>query len=227
MTKLKDLFINDWRNVLEHTFDEDYFNELETKLLVEYQNYKVYPPYNELFNAFNDSSFESTRVVIIGQDPYHQPNQAHGLSFSVSDGIAFPPSLKNIFKEIDLSFEQISFRSSGNLTQWARQGVLLFNASLSVREGEPNSHHKLGWQIFTLEAIQQLNFKKKHVVFMLWGNFAHQFEKYIDSSKHFILKAAHPSPLSANKGGWFGNNCFKICNEILISTNQNPIDWNV
>jgi len=225
-TKLKDLLVNDWKNVLNNALSDEYFIDLEKQLYNLYEHKTVYPPYNQLFNAFNLSSFSNTKVVIIGQDPYHQAGQAHGLAFSVKDGIAFPPSLKNIFKEIDLSFSQVSFRSTGNLTKWAKQGVLLLNATLTVEDSAPNVHAKLGWNELTIKAIQSLNESKMHLVFMLWGNFAIQFEKYIDTQKHLILKASHPSPLSANKGGWFGNNCFKLCNEYLTATNQIPIDWN-
>lgn len=226
-TKLRDLLINDWKNVFQQNLSDHFFDDLEEKLSLEYAQYTVYPSYESLFSAFNFCSFDETKVVIIGQDPYHQPNQAHGMAFSVQNGVAFPPSLKNIFKEIDASFNQVTFRSSGNLTNWAKQGVLLLNACLSVREGLPNSHAKLGWDELTLQAIHQLNIEKEHVVFMLWGNFAFQFENQINHSKHLILKAAHPSPLSANRGGWFGNACFRTCNEYLMIHHQTPIDWNV
>lgn len=225
-TKLKDLLVNDWKNVLKNTLSENYFIDLEDKLNDLYKHKKVYPVYDQLFTAFNLCSFDHTKVIIIGQDPYHQAGQAHGLAFSVQDGMAFPPSLKNIFKEIDLSFDQVSFRSTGNLSKWAMQGVLLLNTTLTVEDSSPNIHAKLGWSELTTTVIQTLNDSKTHLVFMLWGNFAFQFEKYINAQKHLILKASHPSPLSANKGGWFGNNCFKLCNEYLLKTNQVPIDWN-
>lgn len=225
-TKLKDLLVNDWKNVLNNTLSDQYFTDLEKQLVYLYEHKKVYPSYDQLFTAFNLSSFAQTKVVIIGQDPYHQTGQAHGLAFSVQDGMAFPPSLKNIFKEIDLSFDQVTFRSTGNLSKWASQGVLLLNATLTVEDSSPNIHAKIGWSELTTKVIQSLNESKKHIVFMLWGNFAFQYEKHIDSQKHLVLKATHPSPLSANKGGWFGNNCFKRCNEYLVGTNQSPIDWN-
>lgn len=225
-TKLRDLLTNDWKNVLNNALSDVFFDTLEEKLEFEYSNYSVYPPYNLLFNAFNLSSFEHTKVVIIGQDPYHQFGQAHGLAFSVQAGVAFPPSLKNIFKEIDISFDRVTFRSTGDLTKWAKQGVLLLNTTLSVQDSMPNSHSKFGWKEFTLQVIESLNNSKQNLVFMLWGNFAFQFEKLIDANRHLILKAAHPSPLSANKGGWFGNHCFVKCNEYLVSTQQKPIDWN-
>lgn len=225
-TKLKDLFINDWKNIFNLELPDDYFSEIENKLANLYDIEKVYPPYSLLLNAFNLSSFSNTKVVILGQDPYHQFGQAHGLAFSVLNGVALPPSLKNIFKEIDLSYGQVSFRSSGNLSKWAEQGVLLLNVTLSVFDSQPNSHSKIGWNQLTLKAIEVLNREKEKVVFMLWGNFAIQYEKFIDPQKHLILKASHPSPLSANKGGWFGNNCFRLCNEYLLQTNQEPIDWN-
>ncbi len=225
MTKLKDLLTKDWKIVLENTIEKEYFNSLDSKLNLEIENFTIYPSKENIFNAFHLCPFQMVKVVILGQDPYHQAKQAHGLSFSVSDGIAIPPSLKNIFKEIDLSFDTVTFRSSGNLSNWAKQGVLLLNTTLTVRESHPNSHAKLGWSEFTLEVIKQLNSQKEHLVFMLWGNFAQQYEKYIDASKHVVLKAAHPSPLAANKGGWFGNGCFKICNDWLLSHNNQPINW--
>lgn len=224
-TKLTDLFKNDWKNILIERLGEDYFLEMDQKLSLEQQNSAVFPSRNNLFEAFNKCSISSSRVVIIGQDPYHQPNQAHGLAFSVLDGIAFPPSLKNIFKELDSNQEKVIFRSSGNLGFWADQGVFLLNTVLSVSEGKPNSHKHLGWQRLTTEAIKIINDYRSNVVFLLWGNHAFQYEKYINTQKHLVLKAAHPSPLSANKGGWFGNNCFNVCNEYLVKSGQAPINW--
>lgn len=219
------MFKNDWKNLFLERLGASYFTEIGRKLENEYAEHSVYPPTEDLFRAFNLSSFANTKVVILGQDPYHQVNQAHGLAFSVPAGIAFPPSLKNIFKELDHHQTLLYFRNSGDLTVWARQGVLLLNTVLSVRDSQPNSHKNLGWQTLTLDTIRLLNQGKSNIVFMLWGNFAFQFEKEIDATKHLILKAAHPSPLSANKGGWFGNNCFNLCNEYLKTHAIEPINW--
>ena len=221
--KLQDLLQNDWKSVLKSTFQSENFDKLSANVLDAYQNETVYPTVSHLFEAFNLSSYQNTRVVILGQDPYHGPGQAHGLSFSVPQGVSLPPSLKNIYKEL---FQDVGLmRSSGDLSDWARQGVLLLNTVLSVRDSQPNSHKNLGWQTLTLDAIRLLNQGKSNIVFMLWGNFAFQFEKEIDATKHLILKAAHPSPLSANKGGWFGNNCFNFCNEYLKTHAIEPINW--
>jgi len=221
------LFTNDWKNVLLPLSLNAYWDSLNTNLIDEIDKYIIYPPTEKIFNAFNLCSFHETKVVIIGQDPYHQKGQAEGLSFSVAQGVAFPPSLKNIFKEIDLEYNQINFRSSGSLVNWAKQGVLLLNACLTVRESEPNSHVNLGWQELTKNAVQVLSDRKENLVFLLWGNFAHKFENLIDAQKHLIIKTAHPSPLGANKGGWFGSNCFKNANEYLEKNQINPIDWNI
>lgn len=213
-----------WKKVLSDEFEKPYFQKIITLLKAEKALGKIiYPPGPLFFNAFEKTPFENLKVVIIGQDPYHNPGQAHGLSFSVLKGTAIPPSLQNIFKELknDLGIE---IPSHGNLEKWATQGVLLLNASLSVRKNEPGSHSTIGWLAFTNQVIKIISTKKKEVVFLLWGNFALEKQSLIDETKHFILKAAHPSPLSAYKG-FFGCKHFSKTNELLMSHNKSPIDW--
>lgn len=213
-----------WKTRLNTEFDKPYFNDLVNFVKLEYSQNTVYPSGNLIFHAFEKSSFESTKVVILGQDPYHGPGQAHGLSFSVNDGIAHPPSLQNIFKEIknDLG---ILPPQSGNLERWASQGVLLLNATLTVRANEAGSHQKQGWEQFTDAVIRLISDQKENVVFMLWGAYAQKKGAYIDSQKHFILKSKHPSPLSANQGGWFGMNHFSQCNNFLMAKGLGEIGW--
>jgi uracil-DNA glycosylase len=177
-----------------------------------------------IFNAFNLCPFDQVKVVIIGQDPYHEPGQAHGLSFSVQDGIAFPPSLQNIFKEIsdDLG---IPIPTNGNLTRWAEQGVLLLNATLTVRAHQANSHASLGWQQFTDAAIRALAAHRQHLVYMLWGGYARSKAYMIDKQHNLVLESVHPSPLSANRGGWFGQHQFSRCNQYLQENGLSPINW--
>jgi len=215
-----------WKNALHDEFTKDYFIELKKKLIVEKQNHIVYPPSDSIFAAFNLTPFNHTKVVIIGQDPYHGPNQANGLCFSVSDEVNHPPSLINIFKEISDDIG-ISYPKSGNLEPWAKQGVLLLNATLTVRKSEANSHSNIGWQNFTDEVIKQLSSKRNDIIFLLWGGFAKKKIKLIDQKKHHILTAGHPSPLSANRGYWFGNKNFSKTNQLLRSLNKEPIDWKI
>lgn len=177
-----------------------------------------------MFNAFNLCPFNEVKVVIIGQDPYHEPGQAHGLSFSVNDGVPFPPSLQNIFKEIQLDLGT-PIPASGNLTRWAKQGVLLLNATLTVREHVAGSHQRKGWETFTDAAIKALNAERDHLVFILWGGYARGKVSLIDQSRHLVLQSVHPSPLSANRGGWFGNHHFSRCNEYLRQQGLAPIAW--
>ena len=190
----------------------------------EYAANTCYPPGSLIFNAFNLCPFDKVKVVIIGQDPYHEPGQAHGLSFSVQDGIAYPPSLQNIFKEIsdDLG---VPMPKSGNLTRWAQQGVLLLNASLTVRAHQANSHSRLGWQTFTDAAIRALAAERQHLVYMLWGGYARSKAYMIPRDNNLVLESVHPSPLSANRGGWFGQHQFSRCNEYLKQNGQDPIAW--
>ena len=177
-----------------------------------------------MFNAFNLCPFDKVKVVIIGQDPYHEPGQAHGLSFSVMDGIAFPPSLQNILKEVRDDV-RVDIPMSGNLTRWAEQGVLLLNATLTVRAHQANSHASLGWQTFTDAAIRALASEREHIVYMLWGGFARGKAPMIDKTRNLVLESVHPSPLSANRGGWFGQHQFSRCNEYLIANGLEPIEW--
>ena len=212
-----------WYRVLREQFEAPYFSELKSFLVTEKQHYAVYPPGNLIFNAFNLTPFEKVKVVILGQDPYHGPGQAHGLSFSVPDGVQFPPSLLNIFKELrdDLG---IPMAQSGNLEKWAREGVLLLNASLTVRAGQAASHARHGWETFTDAAIRSLSREREHLVFILWGNYAIAKETLIDTTRHLVLKSVHPSPLSASRG-FFGCHHFSKTNQYLTENNIEPIDW--
>jgi len=212
-----------WKSVLKDEFDKPYFYELKSFLLEEKSKYRVFPPGSLMFNAFNKTPFDKVKVVFIGQDPYHGFGQAHGLCFSVPDGIPQPPSLVNIFKEIE---NDIGIRPPrhGNLEKWAAQGILLLNATLSVRENQPGSHQRKGWENFTDAAIHQLSSKKEGLIFVLWGNFAIAKKELIDPARHYILTAAHPSPFSAHKG-FFGCRHFSKINGILRSEGKEEIDW--
>ncbi len=213
-----------WKNILQQEFDKTYFKELTEFVKSEYQQHICYPKGSTIFAAFDYCSFDDLKVVIIGQDPYHGPNQANGLCFSVKDGIAHPPSLINIFKEISTDLN-IPYPQNGNLEKWAKQGVLLLNATLTVRAHEAGSHQKKGWETFTDEVIKQISKEKKDVVFLLWGGFAKKKSKLIDKKKHHILESGHPSPLSANRGYWFGNKHFSKTNAFLKSIHKKEIDW--
>ena len=216
---------SEWKKSLENEFKEAYFHNLVEILQLEKSSKQVvYPPGSLIFNAFNLTDLDQVKVVIIGQDPYHGPNQAHGLSFSVQKGIAAPPSLMNIYKEIQNDLGITNLKTKGDLTYWAQQGVLLLNATLTVRANQPNSHAGIGWQRFTDKVIQVLNDQCEHLVFMLWGNFAKEKGMHIDSKKHLVLKAAHPSPFSADKG-FFGCKHFSKTNEYLVKYGKAPIDW--
>lgn len=221
MTILK----NDWAPLLEREFKESYYLRLRQILKEEYQNKVIYPDRHDIFNALHFTSFEDTKVVIIGQDPYHGPGQAHGLSFSVKPGVSIPPSLKNIYKELhdDIGCE---IPNHGSLTEWTKQGVLLLNAVLTVQAGKPNSHKGLGWEKFTDRIIEILNERKTPVVFILWGRFAQQKQQLITSPRHFIIKSPHPSPFSANSG-FFGSKPFSRTNEFLRQTGEKEIDWTI
>jgi uracil-DNA glycosylase len=214
-----------WYRVLQPQFDAPYFSDLKTFLVSEKRQYTVYPPGPLIFNAFNLTPFDKVKVVILGQDPYHGPMQAHGLSFSVPDGVPFPPSLNNIFKELhdDLG---IVIPRSGNLEKWACEGVLLLNASLTVRAGQAASHSRHGWEQFTDAAIRALSEQREHIVFILWGNYAIAKQSLIDSNKHLILKSVHPSPLSASRG-FFGCHHFSKANHYLENNGITPIDWSL
>ncbi|MHC1707222.1 MAG: uracil-DNA glycosylase [Bacteroidales bacterium] len=214
-----------WKNVLLNEFNKTYFQDLKCFLTEEKKHFTVYPPGNLIFTAFDKTPFDQVRVVILGQDPYHGPGQAHGLCFSVPDGIPSPPSLQNIFKEIKRDLG-IPVPKTGNLTSWARQGVLLLNATLTVRSNQAGSHQKKGWEIFTDKVIEVLSEQKNNVIFLLWGNYAGAKETLIDNTRHYILKAPHPSPLSANRG-FIGCGHFSRVNEILHQRNEPVINWNL
>ena len=215
---------NSWKNILEKEFEKSYFKDLVEFVKNEYSKNTCYPKGSDIFAAFDFCSFNDLKVVILGQDPYHGPNQANGLCFSVKDDITHPPSLINIFKEISTDLNK-TYPKSGNLEMWAKQGVLLLNATLTVRAHEAGSHQKKGWETFTDEVIKQISNNKEHVVFLLWGGFAKKKAKLIDKKKHFILESGHPSPLSANRGYWFGNRHFSKTNEILENLNYVKIIW--
>jgi len=215
-----------WKSVLKNEFTKPYFLEAVTFLKTEKALGKtIYPPGSLIFNAFNNTPFSQVKVVLLGQDPYHGKGQAHGLSFSVPEGVKPPPSLMNIFKEMHDDIG-MPFPSHGNLTKWATQGVLLLNASLSVRENEPMSHSAIGWTLFTDAVISKISAEKKNVVFLLWGKYAQQKQELIDETKHFVLKAAHPSPFSAYSG-FFGCRHFSKTNEYLVQNGIDPIDWSL
>lgn len=212
-----------WKEKLREEFSKDYFANLTTFVREEYTRYRIYPPGGEIFRAFDQCPFEQVRVVIIGQDPYHGPGQANGLCFSVRKGIPFPPSLINIFKEIESDLGK-KMPVDGDLEKWARQGVLLLNATLTVRANTPGSHQNKGWETFTDMAIRKLSEEKENLVFMLWGSYAQRKGEIIDTSRHLVLKSAHPSPLSAHRG-FFGNRHFSKANTYLRSKGMGEIDW--
>ncbi|MBQ8711816.1 MAG: uracil-DNA glycosylase [Prevotella sp.] len=213
-----------WKEQLAPEFDKPYFAQLTERVRQEYTAGACYPPGKLIFNAFKLTPFDRVKVVIIGQDPYHEPGQAHGLSFSVQDGVMFPPSLQNIFKEIEQDLGT-PVPSTGNLTRWAEQGVLLLNATLTVRAHQANSHATFGWQQFTDAAIRALASQRQHLVYMLWGGYARGKAYMINKAENLVLESVHPSPLSANRGGWFGQHQFSRCNEYLRQQGIEPIAW--
>ncbi len=212
-----------WKTVLQPEFDKPYFELLTSFVRHEYQTKTCYPPAGQIFNAFDSCPFDKVRVVIIGQDPYHEPNQAQGLCFSVNDGVEIPPSLVNIYKEIERDLGQ-PIPTSGNLLHWAEQGVLLLNATLTVEAHRAGSHQNKGWEELTDAAIQALNERKQHLVFLLWGSYAQRKGQFIDRRKHLVLTAPHPSPLSAYRG-FIGCGHFSATNRYLVQHNQTPIKW--
>lgn len=214
---------NDWDDKLSIIFKSDGFSNFLKVIENEYQQKIIYPPQKDIFNALKLTPYKNTKVVIVGQDPYHGENEAHGLSFSVKEGIKLPPSLKNIYKEIYSDLKIIE-PNSGDLTKWAREGVLLLNSTLTVEKDKPNSHQKLGWDRFTDYVIKVINQKKEPVVFILWGNFAKSKKKYITNKIHLVLESAHPSPFSANNG-FFGSKPFSKTNDFLIKNKIPPINW--
>ena len=215
---------NDWDNILSDEFKKDYYLKIREILKSEYRTQVIFPPMFDIFNALKYTSYKDTKVVILGQDPYHEVGQAHGLSFSVKKGIKIPPSLVNIYKELktDIGME---IPNHGELTSWAKQGVLLLNATLTVRQGQANSHQNIGWSIFTDEVIKKLNERSEPLVFILWGGNARSKKKYITNKSHLIIESAHPSPLSAYNG-FFGSRPFSRANEFLKSNGVKEINWN-
>ena len=216
---------NEWDNILKEEFNKEYYLRLREFLKAEYKSYTIYPDMYDIFNALKMTSYEDVKVVILGQDPYHEPNQAHGLCFSVKKGVPAPPSLKNIYKEINSELG-ITPPSHGELTKWAKQGILLLNTVLTVRQGQANSHKGKGWEIFTDNIIKKLNEREKPIVFLLWGANARQKTQFITNPAHKIFTCAHPSPLSAYNG-FFGCEHFVKTNEFLESINEAPIDWSI
>ncbi|MGV8146928.1 MAG: uracil-DNA glycosylase [Alkaliphilus sp.] len=219
------LINNDWKQLLKDDFQENYYEELVNFLDYEYNENTIYPDRNDVFNAFNSTAYNNVKVVILGQDPYHGPCQAHGLSFSVKQGVKSPPSLVNIFKELSEDLG-CSSPTTGCLDKWADEGVLLLNTVLTVRAAQANSHKNSGWEIFTDRIISLLNERNKPIVFILWGNNAQSKQKLITNSKHLVIKSAHPSPLSAYRGFW-GSKPFSKTNAFLISIGDNPINWEI
>ena len=217
--------LNDWAPLLEGEFEKTYYQQLRKVLQEEYQNKVIYPDKNDIYNALHFTSFKDTKVVIIGQDPYHGSGQAHGLSFSVKPDVRIPPSLKNIYKELQADLG-CYIPNHGYLVEWTKQGVLLLNAVLTVQAGIPNSHKALGWEMFTDKVIETLNQRETPVVFILWGRFAQQKQQLITSSKHLIIKTPHPSPFSANKG-FFGSKPFSQTNAFLRKIGSEEIDWQI
>jgi uracil-DNA glycosylase len=218
-------FNSAWQTILSDEIQKTYFSELLAKVDNEYAEHICYPPKERIFSAFDYCSFEDLKVVIIGQDPYHGEGEANGLCFSVNDSVKIPPSLRNIFREVNSDLDGLFFPTSGNLEYWAKQGVLLLNATLTVQKDNPNSHKHLNWDQFTDAVIQKISDEKSNIVFLLWGNFAHKKGLKIDRTKHLVLESGHPSPMSANQGKWFGNKHFSKTNTYLKSIRIEEIDW--
>jgi uracil-DNA glycosylase len=212
-----------WKDRLADEFEKDYFKQLTAFVRDEYKRYTVYPQGRLIFNAFGLCPFEEVKVVLLGQDPYHEPGQAHGLCFSVQEGTPFPPSLVNIFKEIESDTGK-AMPKNGDLTRWAKQGVLLLNATLTVKAHVAGSHQNKGWETFTDAVIRRLNEEREHIVYLLWGSYAQRKGSYINASRNLVLQSAHPSPLSAHRG-FFGNKHFSQTNDYLIASGQTPIEW--
>jgi uracil-DNA glycosylase len=214
-----------WQHFLADYIQKPYFKNLMKSVDDEYQNHTCFPPKELIFAAFDHCPFDDLKVVIIGQDPYHGINEANGLCFSVNDGVRIPPSLRNVFRELNEDFGSVFLPTSGNLKHWAKQGVLLLNAALSVRMDSPNSHKHIKWDTFTDAVIQKISNEKQNVVFLLWGSFAKKKGSKIDRTKHLVLESGHPSPMSANQGKWFGNQHFSQTNAYLKAKGKTEIDW--
>ncbi|GAA0101225.1 uracil-DNA glycosylase [Paraclostridium bifermentans] len=216
---------NDWDEILKGEFEKPYYLKLREFLKEEYKNNIIYPDMHDIFNALKYTSYKDTKVLILGQDPYHGENQAHGLAFSVKPGVKTPPSLLNMYKELNSEFECF-IPNNGFLVPWTKQGILLLNTALTVRAHEANSHKGKGWETFTDHIIETLNLREEPVIFVLWGNNARSKKKLIDANKHYIIESAHPSPLSASRG-FFGSKPFSQVNDILIKLGKEPIDWQI
>lgn len=223
MSFIKEYLPENWRNILSEELEKPYFQILESFLEKEYAEQKIYPPKEDIFNAFKYTDYEDVKVLLLGQDPYHGAGQAHGLSFSVLDNVALPPSLKNMYKELETDLG-IKSPKNGNLSKWADQGILLLNAVMTVREKSPNSHKGQGWEKFTDAVIKKLNEREKPVIFLLWGAYAKKKSALINQNKHIVIEGIHPSPLSAHNG-FFGSKPFSAINNSLESIGQKPIDW--
>lgn len=219
------MILNSWEDIFEEISKKDYFLSLMKFINEERSKYIIFPPQDEVFNAFKMTPFKNIKVVIFGQDPYPNVNQAMGLSFSVKEGVKIPPSLKNIFKEIDIEFNKSTLHFDGDLTYLAKQGVLLLNPILTVREKAPLSHDNELYRLLFKDIVHYIEENDNHIVYLLWGNKASKYAKYITNKNHLVIKTNHPSPLSANRGGWFNSNCFIKCNEFLNENNIEPIDW--
>lgn len=216
---------NDWKEILEEEFNKHYYKELRQLLKKEYEDYEIFPKAEDIFNAFNYTSYRDLKVLILGQDPYHDIGQAHGLAFSVKSGVKIPPSLRNIYKELNSDLG-IEIPRDGYLKSWSEQGIMLLNTTLTVRAHSPMSHSKIGWEIFTDTVIKKINEKEEAVVYILWGNHARSKKKFITNKNHLIIESAHPSPLSATRG-FLGSRPFSRCNNFLISKNIDPPSWNI
>lgn len=214
-----------WDTILQDEYEKDYFKNLRINLTKEYENYEIYPKADNIFNCFKEVSYEDIKVVILGQDPYHGLNQAHGFSFSVLPGNRIPPSLLNIYKELNNEFNY-DIPNHGYLMKWAKQGVLLMNRTLTVRKGQANSHEKIGWRTFTSRIISEINKNPSPIVFMLWGNNAKEVKSLLNNPNHLVLESTHPSPFSAHRG-FFGNNHFYLANKFLKENGTEPIDWKI
>lgn len=220
---MKDIFKNDWTEILSDEFEKDYYKELRKLLINEYKTHEIFPRAEDIFNAFKYTPYKNVKVVILGQDPYHNVGQAHGLAFSVKEGVRIPPSLVNIYKELNTDLG-IEISNSGYLKSWADEGIMLLNTTLTVRAHEPMSHSKIGWEIFTNSVIEKLNEKDEPIVFILWGNHAKKRKSFITNPRHLIIEGVHPSPLSANRG-FFGSKPFSRANKFLEENNINPPSW--
>ena len=223
--KMAEILKNGWEELLKHEIEKDYYKKLRAFLINEYNTRVIYPDAYDIYNALHYTDYKDVKAVILGQDPYHGPNQAHGLSFSVKPGVRIPPSLLNMYKELNNDLG-CYIPNNGYLEKWAKQGILLLNTSLTVRQGEANSHRKIGWEKFTDYIIELLNQREDPIVFILWGNNAKSKETLITNKKHFIIKSVHPSPLSASRG-FFGSKPFSKTNKFLNSIGKEPIDWQI